>query len=57
MSAYSDLADDGTAVGAIWSISRHFSLNDLGGPVAFATTSTVASEGILESSVFWPFVA
>ncbi|GEP71390.1 RIP metalloprotease RseP [Lentilactobacillus rapi] len=37
-----------TLLGALWSmVSGHFSLNDLGGPVAiFATTSTAASMGL-----------
>jgi regulator of sigma E protease len=37
-----------TLLGALWSmVSGHFSLNDLGGPVAiFATTSQAASLGI-----------
>ncbi|GAX02989.1 metalloprotease RseP [Secundilactobacillus pentosiphilus] len=44
---------------AIWSmVSGHFSLNDLGGPVAiFATTSTAASEGILGVLSFLAFLS
>ena len=44
---------------AIWSmVSGHFSLNDLGGPVAiFATTSTAASEGIRGVLSFLAFLS
>ncbi|WP_203648252.1 RIP metalloprotease RseP [Secundilactobacillus yichangensis] len=44
---------------AIWSmVSGHFSLNDLGGPVAiFATTSTAASEGVLGVLSFLAFLS
>ncbi len=46
-------------IGAIWSmVSGHFSLNDLGGPVAiFATTSTAASEGIAGVLNFLAFLS
>lgn len=39
-------------------VSGHFSLNDLGGPVAiFATTSTAASEGVLGVLSFLAFLS
>ncbi|WP_288528397.1 RIP metalloprotease RseP [uncultured Secundilactobacillus sp.] len=48
-----------TLLGALWSmVSGHFSLNDLGGPVAiFATTSVATSEGLAGVLNFLAFLS